>query len=336
MNAVTQREVAAVRSGAGLFRLAGRGLLSITGDDRVRWLDGMVSNDVRELAADADRSGCHALLLTAKGRIVADLHVLGRKDAFWLETAASAVAVAKDTLEHHVIADDVAVVDLSDALERIGIEGPNARAALEAASGQAIDLAPHGWTEVWLADFPVTVARFGWSVADGYQLITPLGAREAVAASVLESAASVGLVEAGAEALEILRIEAGTPRLGAELDETVLPAEANLAEAVSQTKGCYVGQEVVARMHSRGRVSHRLVGFRVLGAELPEAGSELFAAGRRIGELTSVCVSPRFGPIALGFVRAVHAAAGSELAAGSSAVRVCELPFTDTDGSRVS
>jgi folate-binding protein YgfZ len=336
MNEATQRQVEAVRSGAGLFRLAGRGLLSVTGDDRVRWLDGMLSNDVRELAADAARSGCHALLLTAKGRIVANLHVLGRKDAFWLETAASAVAVAKDTLEHHVIADDVAVVDLSTALERIGIEGPSARAALEAASGAAIELAPHGWTEVWLADFPVTVARFGWSVEDGYQLWTPLEAREAVAATVLESASSVGLIEAGTEALEILRVEAGTPRMGAELDETVLPAEANLEEAVSQTKGCYVGQEVVARMHSRGRVSHRLVGLRVVGAGLPEAGSELFAAGRRIGELTSVCVSPRFGPIALGFVRAAHAAVGNELAAGGSTVRVCGLPFTHTDGARVS
>jgi folate-binding protein YgfZ len=321
-------EVAEVRRRAGLFRLADRGLLAVTGSDRVRWLDGMLSNDVRVLEPGPARSGCHAVLLTAKGRVVADLHVLAREEAFWLETGASALVATTDTLERHVIADDVAIVDLSDSLERLAVEGPRAREALEGAAARRIELALGSWEQLELAGAPVVVARFGFTGEEGYQLFAPIEHGQAVADAL--RAANPDLGEVGSRAREILRVEAGIPALGSELDESVLPAEANLTDAVSLTKGCYVGQEVVARMHSRGRVSHRLVGLKLLGGPgpgLPEPGTQLEAAGKKVGELTSVCDSPTFGAIGLGFVRAAHAAGGAELTAGEWPVRVCGLPF---------
>jgi folate-binding protein YgfZ len=152
--------------------------------------------------------------------------------------------------------------------------------------------------------------------------------------ALAEAGRSSGLVVAGDEVLEVLRIEAGIPRLGAELDEEVLPAEAHLNErAISFDKGCYTGQEIVARIDSRGQVQHLLVGLRFEDDALPEPGAALEAEGRRIGEVTSVCRSADHGSIGLGFVRRSHAAEGSEVRVGSGRrARVAELPFAAAGG----
>jgi folate-binding protein YgfZ len=302
MNAAQQ--AAAVRCGAGLFRLADRSLVAVEGSDRVRWLDGMVSNDVSSLEPGPERSGCYATLLTRKGRIVADLHVLLRGEAFWLELAAQALAPGIAALERFIVADDVRLRDASGEVERLGLEGPAAPAILEAALGAPLPLAPEACTEVELAGRRVVAAAFGWSGAPARQLFAPAGAGPPLAAALLRAGAPRGLVEAGPAALEILRIEAGIPRLGAELDEDVLPAEAGLERAISRTKGCYTGQEVVARLESRGHVKHRLVGFRLDGETLPPPGAEVVLEGRSIGEVTSACLSPAAGAIALGYVQA--------------------------------
>jgi len=319
-------QAAGVRRGVGLFRLADRGLAEVTGGDRVRWLDGMLSNDVAALGPGAERSGCYAALLTPQGRVVADLQVLWREEALWLETAGEAVATTIERLERYVVADDVALSDRSRELARLGLEGPGARDVLEAAAGSVPDLAPDSCTELTLEGSAVLVAKFGWSGELAYQLILPLGDAERVEAALVAAGDSVGLIEAGAEALEILRVEAGVPRLGCELDESVLPAEARLERAVSTTKGCYTGQEVVARMASRGRVGHLLVGLGASG-EPPRVGSDVCAEGSRIGEVTSACVSPVAGAIALGFVRTAYAEPGTELVVDGRAVTVTQLPF---------
>jgi folate-binding protein YgfZ len=136
-------------------------------------------------------------------------------------------------------------------------------------------------------------------------------------------------VEGDRDTLEILRIEAGIPRLGAELDEDVFPAEAGLvARAVSLTKGCFTGQEIVARLESRGQVNHRLVGLRFEGTAAPTPGEGLDDGdGKRVGEVTSGCVSPGAGAIGLGYVRRTLALAGTALRAGSRSVEVADLPL---------
>jgi folate-binding protein YgfZ len=173
------------------------------------------------------------------------------------------------------------------------------------------------------------VAAFGWSGEDALQLLVPAEAAAAVHGALTGAAERLGAEWGDPAALEILRVEAGVPRAGAELGEEVLPAEARLVErAVSFTKGCYTGQEVVARMHSRARVGHLLVGLALsTGATLPARGAALLHDGARVGELTSVARSPAAGPIALGFVRAAHAEPGAELEVEGGRARVVALPF---------
>jgi folate-binding protein YgfZ len=322
-----QEQVCAVRAAAGLFRLEQRGLIEVTGGDRVRWLNGMLTNDIAALAAGPERSGCYALLLTRQGRIVGDFHVLHRGDALWLETEAEAVAASIEALERFIIADDVKLRDRSGELARLGLEGPQAEAVLARALGRAPALAPDACADVALGDTPLTLAAYGWSGEPGFQLFAPRGAAPAVERALLAAGAGCGLIAAAAETLEILRIEAGVPRLGHELDPSVLPGEARLEHAISRSKGCYTGQEVIARMESRGRASHLLVGLVSDSPAPPAVGAGVFADAREVGQVTSSCRSPAAGAIALAFVRRPHDAPGTALRAGAEPVRVAALPF---------
>ena len=198
------------------------------------------------------------------------------------------------------------------------------RPSLEAALGRALPLAPDGAAQAELAGAAVLVAAFSLSGLGGRQLFVPPAGFAAARAALL----AAGAAEGSAAELEELRIEAGVPRPGRELTGDVLPAEARLERAVSETKGCYTGQEVVTRMRTRGRVGHLLVGLRFAGG-LPAPGTELRAEGRVVGSVTSAVVSPRLGAIGLGFVRSGAAEPGSALEAGGSAARVAPLPFPD-------
>jgi len=325
----------AVRAGVGLFRLADRGLIEVTGGDRVRWLDGMLSNDVTRLQEGGEHSGCYALALNAKGRIIADLHVLVHGAGFWLETAAAAVDRLLAHFERHRIADDVELRDIGASVDRLGIEGPLAAPLLERVSGVALELAAECCEVLRIGESEVVAARYGWSGEIGFQLFAPAGSGEAIARELETASTAAGSIRMGGETLEIMRIEAGIPRFGAEIDETTLPAEVGLAHAVARSKGCYVGQEVVARMEAAGRVSHRLVGLALDEGALPAPGEEIRTADERVGEVTSCCRSARAGPIALGFVRAAHGAPGTELRVAGRRARVSALPFAGP-GSRAT
>lgn len=315
------------RRGVGSFRQDERGLVVVEGRDRVRWLNGMLSNDVARLAAGRERSGCYALLLTRIGRIVADVHVLERGDAFWLECDAGAVAPLLATLGKFIIADDVRLSDASAAWERLALEGPAASAVFAAAAGEAPGLAPDCADAFAIAGVNVLAGAWGVSGEDALQLFAPAGASAAVSEALRRAGAAWSLLEADAETLEVLRIEAGTPRFGRELSEAVLPAEAGLERAISTSKGCYTGQEIVARMATRGEASHALVGLALADASLPAAGAPVSAQGARVGELTSVTRSVSAGAIALAYVRRAHAAPGAELEVAGRGARVTALPF---------
>jgi folate-binding protein YgfZ len=315
------------REGAGLFRSSGRGLLQVDGADRVRWLNGMLSNDVAALAPGRDRSGCYALLLTRIGRIVADVHVLLREGAFWLETEQSAVAPLLATLGKFIIADDVRLSEIGPAWERLALEGPAASAIFAAAAGEAPGLAADAADRFQIAGISLWAGAWGVSGEDALQLFVPAGQAEAVALALERAGASHALTAAGEDALEILRIEAGTPRFGHELSESVLPAEVGLERAISTSKGCYTGQEIVARMASKGGASHALVGLALAEGDAPAQGSPLLAQAARVGELTSFALSARAGAIGLGFVRRQHAAPGTPLEVAGRSARVAALPF---------
>jgi folate-binding protein YgfZ len=315
-----------LREGAVLFELSDRGLIEVSGEDRVRWLNGMVSNDVTALGDAPENSGCYAALLTPQGRIVSDLHILVRGETFWLETGADHVGPVIERLEKYIIADDVELRDATSDLSRFALEGARARATLTAASGQPLSLAPDAAEGIVVAGAALVCAAFGFGGGEGFQLfVSP-----ADTVRVADALALAGAVRAERAALEVLRIEAGEPALGSELAEDTLPDEARIGRAVSETKGCYTGQEVIARLRSRGGVKHFLVGLRsTTGEPLAELGTRIFRPDeKKSGELTSKTESEAAGgEIGLGFVHRDDAEPGTLLVCDGRELVVCALPF---------
>jgi folate-binding protein YgfZ len=319
--------VVATRRAAGLFALPGRGLVAVAGEDRVRWLDGMLSNDIARLAPGPERSGCRALALTRKGRIVADVHVWLRPEALWLETDAAAIAGLLEHLGGLVVADDVRLGAAGPERSLLALEGPAAREVLERAAGRAVELAADAVVELEVAAAPLVAAAYGETGEEAFRIAVPARGSRGVVDALAAAGRCLGLVTGSAEAFEILRIEAGTPRFGAELGADVLPAEARLEAAIAFAKGCYTGQEIVARVESRGQVRRRLAGLRVEGGAAPARGDAIDAEGVAVGEITSGCVSPACGAIGLGFVRIPHEAPGTALRVGGRPARAAALPF---------
>ncbi len=324
--------VGRVRSAAGVFRLADRGVIDVTGDDRDRWLNGMVSNDVEALSLEPGSSGCYALRLDRKGRILADLHVWRRQDRYRLELAAAAVHDVVTDLDRFIIADDVELLDRSADFDRVAVEGPAAPEVVAAALGSDPGLGPDGWCRTELDGMAVSLGAFGFSGEPAVQWLVPAGEGGAVAERLLEAARAAGVdaVAGDDEVLEILRIEAGIPAWGREIDLEVFPDEAGLGRTISTTKGCYTGQEIVARLRSRGQVNHLMVGLRFEGERPAPPDADLGDGERRTGEVTSSVVSPALGPIGLGYVRRDRAEPGTELRWEGGIARVAALPQVDT------
>jgi aminomethyltransferase len=308
-----------IRRGVGFFPDLPRGRVEVAGGDRLRWLNGMITADVAGLAPGAV---AYSLQLDPKGRILAELYVLAGEEVFWLDTAADRVPALIAQLERYVIADDVTLRDVRADSWRASLEGPETDALLDALGAEAP--APWRWREARLGGAAVLLAGWGESGERAVQIF----ASPADAAAVEEAVrARSEVVPGDAATLEVLRIEAGTPRMGAELDEEVFPAEAGLvARAVSLTKGCFTGQEIVARIESRGAVNHHLVGLRFDGAPPPPGSPLALPDGKGVGEVTSSC-SSSLGAIGLGYARSPHDAPGAVLAVAGGQARVVALPF---------
>ena len=325
--------ISATRSGVGLFEMAHRGLLEVRGEDRVRWLDGMISGDVEALEKAGSGSGCYATLLTNRGAIVADFHVGHLEDAYYLESLRTEIPRIRESLGRYIIADDVELTDRSDETVTLGLEGPgSANLLAKVAGGEAAGLDEDAWIRVSIAGRAVLIAAFGFSGECAFQLRMRAEDRQAIEEALFEGTSGEGLVRGTLEALEIMRVEAGIPALGSELDEEVLPPEARLERAISTTKGCYVGQEIVARLRARGQVNHLLVGLKIepadASADLPPVDASLSCQGRVTGELTSVVQSPTEGSIGLGYVRREHSEIGTDVdVEGGRRATVVALPF---------
>jgi aminomethyltransferase len=300
----------------------------------------MISGDVAKLADGPEGSGCYATLLTNRGAIVADLHVARIGEVFWIESARGQISNIKQTLERFIIADDVELIDQSDAFAAWGLEGPAAEVLLGELFGSDAKPAlpaPSQWSEVDCLGTTALVGAFGMSGERAFQLRVPVEKGDALKQAIVSAAAAVAAKDASGEpvefrigdfsALEVLRVEAGIPALEQEL-LGALPPEARLEHAISTDKGCYVGQEIVARLRSRGQVNHLLVGLRFEGGGAPPApGAELRAGDRKTGRVTSRATSPSQGEIALGFVRRENAEAGTRVAFEGGEAIVVELPF---------
>ena len=304
-------EYEAVRSGAGWLDLADRALLSVAGPDSAEWLQGMVSNDVKALG---DGQGIPAAVLNIQGKILADVRVLRTADAFLLDLSGPLVPGVLEHLNRYLIADEVELTDLSAELTMISIQGRRAETALSdllgIASLPADDLC-HG--EFDSAGGRVRVVRATHTGEPGFDLVVSRDRLTAVAA--LPSARAIPWI--GLHALETLRIEAGIPRYGVDMDAETLLLETGLDGTVSFTKGCYLGQETVERIHSRGHVNRKLVGLKVQGDTVPDRDDPLLDDDRSIGRITSAVASPRCRcPIALGYVHRDFVEPGSTVTIG--------------------
>jgi len=301
-----------IADGAGWIERTDRGRLRFDGADRISFLHALLSNDVATLAPGG---GTFALYLTPQGRMIADLHVFVRPDHVIADVPAALAAKLAANLDGAIFTEDVRVTDVSTALRQISVVGRQAASVLArvASTSEPALMDRPVWSQVEFArGFVAKTDDFvehSWDV-----LADEAGMRETIAA--LERAGAVLLNDAVAEAM---RIEAGRPRFGIDMTEETIPLEAGLLDrAISQTKGCYVGQEVIIRVLHRGggRVAKRLARLTVDStAELPPPDARILVDGRDVGRVTSATWSPRANaPIALGYVARDVAEAGREVA----------------------
>ncbi|HZS33755.1 MAG TPA: glycine cleavage T C-terminal barrel domain-containing protein [Methylomirabilota bacterium] len=302
-------EHAAVRGGVGVIDRSERGKLEATGSDRAAFLHGMLSNDIRALVPG---QGCRSALLDVHGKVTALLAVHCLPDRLVLETERARVATVLATLDHYLFSERVELEDVSAAWGLLTVAGPVARRTIETALGIAVPaLAPRQHVLVERDGMPWRVvggAETG--EAEEYDVWIPTQGLAPAWARLRQA----GATPVGRAAWEILRVEAGVVRAGVDVDPGMLLLEAPLEDAYSLSKGCYLGQEVVARVTYRGHVNRRLVGIRLEGARVPPAGAPIVAEGREIGRITSAVLSPAVGrALGFGVVRHEHAAPGTRV-----------------------
>jgi len=321
-----QAEWAAVRQRCGVLDAGFRTVLRAAGSDRLSFLQGMLSNDVAGLQPG---QGTYAALLTVQGKVVSDLRVYVLADEVWLDVPAWRATAVRESLEKYIIADDVELESSDATAALVAVEGPRAAATVAAMTGTAVEgLAPHAHRELSFAGARLRVAAVTHTGEPGYLFLGDRAAR----ADLWERGRAAGAQPVGMDALDVLRIEAGIPWYGRDIDEDTLISEAGLESAISYRKGCYLGQEVVERVAARGQVHRKLLGLVCAGFVVPPAGATLRYDDKEVGAITSAAWSPaRDAVIALAYVRRECWTPGSELRvtlpAGDVAARVATLPF---------
>ena len=306
---------------AGWLDLSYRGRLCLLGTDREKFLHGQVTNDVAGLPADG---GCYATIVDGKARLQADLFIYKLSQEILLDFEPGLTEKLIQRLEKYIIAEDVQVVDVSPHYGLLSLQGPESEPILRQ-SGWFAHLPARNlsWVRAETTDWgEIYLARNARLATVGFDLFVPMDHLEQAALALDNATQTAGGGFAGWDAFEIARIEAGIPRFGADMDETNLAPEAVQANAISYAKGCYIGQEIIARIRTYGSVAKSL---RVLQLpadlnRLPARGEKLVTAeGKEVGYITSATLSPRSGTgIALGYVRREANAPATILHLGSS------------------
>jgi folate-binding protein YgfZ len=317
-------EFQALLSGCGLYDLNWRAKIAVTGGDRVRWLNGMATNNIRDLAPG---HGVYAFLLNAQGRIQADLYVFQRGDSLLVDTERGQQEKVLQLFDHYIIADDVEFADVSDKLTALGLTGPESRHVLERTGIAVPDLAHLQFADVAWQQKTITLLRSGEEARESWQVWSaPEHAGELWSALLKAGARPIGTT-----ALNLFRISRGIPQFGEDIRERDLPQETGQTRALNFTKGCYLGQEIVERIRSRGAVHRQFTAFVVEGL-LPEPGAKIMAGEnteeKEVGEITSSAVLPLPGgnhPVALGYLR--REAVGKDLRAGTAKLKPASLPI---------
>lgn len=306
------------------------GVISLLGRDRQSFLQGQVTNDIIRLMPG---QGAHACLLNNTGHMLADLYIYAFADRLLIETDIARAPGTAKTLDRYLVREKVTIEEVSALWRIVTVQGAGSLAAIGAIVKTPLvftDPLAHVSVRTIFGDIDAFVASRRRTLAPaGLDLWLP---KEYAQAALEALTALPGVTPLDDDAFEILRIEAGLPQWGAELDEGVIPLEAGFLDAISFTKGCYMGQEVIARIRARGHTNRSLRGLR-LSAPVP-AGEKLVAldgprAGEEVGRVTSSAVSPEFGPIALGYVRNEYSAPGVTLTVSDTIATVTNLPFRE-------
>ncbi len=320
-------EFSALLSSGGVYDAGFRGRISLTGGDRVRWLNGMVTNNIRDLAVG---HGVYAFLLNPQGRILADMNVYNEGESLTVETDRGQMEKILATFDHYIIMDDVEVADISANWTALGVAGPKARAVLNAAGIAVPDLQPlqtHvARCECDCACVECTVVRGEDEQLESYEIwLAPENVLKTWQALI-----AAGTRPVGSKALEMCRIAAGAPLYGVDIRERDLPQETEQTRALNFSKGCYVGQEIVERIRSRGNVHRTFAGFLIEGAAQVASGAKIIAGEKEVGEITSVATVPMTSgerTVALGYIRREVGVPGREVTIDAVHATVAKLPF---------
>jgi aminomethyltransferase len=312
-----RKEFQALSSDCAVFKLD-RAHIRLTGADRVRWLNGMVTNNIRDLALDR---GVYAFLLNPQGKIQADLYAFNRSEDIVVQTEAAQVETLLQIFDRYIIMDEVEVESLAGKFAVFGIAGPKSAEILAelAREMQTLQIANQQWN-----GFEVTLIRGDNPCAPTYEVWVEAQEGQQLWNALLQRAPKIH-----EETLELFRVACGIPKFGIDIRQKDLPQETGQERALNFDKGCYVGQEIVERIRSRGAVHRMFTGFEVEGA-IPSLGFRIQHEGKDVAELTSVATLPTaegVRTVALGYGRRELMAPGKEYVTGEMKVRVAALPF---------
>ena len=335
-----EQEYAAVReAGAGLIDLSSRGRLLVSGSEAVQFLNGLITNDMKTLEQNCSMP---AAFPNVQGRLIASVRVIRLSDekagkkvcpTFLIDTEAATSGTVLKTIERFTLAGDFRVNDISSQTVMLSLQGANAASAIDSVLGEAAVSAPNTVRQIsWQqsgTQTDVTVIHASHTGASGFDLIVENDHAERLWNALQQA----GAQPLGYDALEVLRVEAGIPRYGADMDDTNVVTETNLDDAVSYTKGCYIGQEIIARIKYRGHVAKKLSGVIFEGNYTVAPGAPISSVdGKEIGRITSVANSPKLQQtIALAYLKYDYIAPGTpvKVVAANQEFpgKVVELPF---------
>jgi folate-binding protein YgfZ len=325
-------EYAAVRGAAGLADLSHRGRLIITGDDRVKWLQSIISNDLLPLSGG---KGIYSSMLTHKGKMLTYFRVYTLADSLLIEDVGELGDTTQQTFKKFLLYGTKAKMEsLRDSRGLLLISGPRAAEVVNQVLGMDVTAQSiPSCISSTVDGMPIMALRTEETGEFDVEVLAPADQMGTIWDRLWQAGQALGLRAFGTTVHEALRIEAGLPKAGADLTEDIVPPEANLeAKAFSLSKGCYPGQEVVARMDTYGNVRRRMVGLTVQGGTLPAKGAKLFSQDREVGWVSSAARSPQSGVIALGFPLRDFSTPGTALAIDIDGQRVpatvSALPFT--------
>lgn len=324
------QEYHAVRSQVGLLDLCHRSVLRFSGPDRISFLQGMVSNDVKILAAG---EGAAAAILNIQGKILADTRIFCTPDSVFLDLWEFLKDKVVDHLNHYLIADEVEIEDLTGRLGILSLQGPKARSFLtELFAADKLPAQEYSHRAISIGNAEARLIRSSHTGEEGYDAMAEIKTLLSMLPRIQDLGKKFGARWIGTQALEILRIEAGIPRYAVDMDEDHLLLETGLDQAVSFQKGCYLGQEVVERIRSRGHVNRRLVGMVLDGNSCAERGDTVHADSKEIGKVTSSVFSPLLGClIALGYIHRDYLEPGTSVSVRHKgqalAAKIASLPF---------